>query len=299
LTVVSLDVIMGLMTDLKSLPTAKDSFIAQLKKDNCSSSTILAYRADLTQLIEFLNKKQITQTTSVSSEHIENFKEYLSTKKYTPKSISRKLNSIKSFFRFLAANKVISEDPAAPVAHPKFEIAPPRILSKMEYRALRDAARDDPRMAAIIETLLQTGLRIGELARLELENITDKEIQIKAYESQPARTVPLNQAIKRALNRYLDLRPKTKTKAIFITKTNRPIHVRNIRSSVQRFFRLAGIQKATVNDLRHTFICHQLSTGVSPVLVQKIAGHKRLSTTEKYLDLIKEKIATSEKLEEL
>ena len=290
---------MGSMTDLKSLTSAKDSFIEQLKKDNCSSSTILAYRADLTQLIEFLEKKQITQTTSVASEHIEDFKKYLSSNKYTPKSISRKLNSIKSFFRFLTANKVITDDPAAPVAHPKFEISPPRVLSKMEYRALRDASRDDTRMAAIIETLLQTGMRIGELARLELDDIVDKEIHIKAYESQPARTVPLNQAVKRALDRYLDLRPKTKTKAIFITKTSRPMHVRNIRSSVDRYFRLAGIQNTTVNDLRHTFICHQLSTGVSPVLIQKIAGHKRLSTTEKYLNLIKEKIATSEKLEEL
>ena len=77
------------------------------------------------------------------------------------------------------------------------------------------------------------------------------------------------------------------------------MHVRNIRSSVDRFFRLAGIDNTTVNDLRHTFICHQLGAGVSPVLIQRIVGHKRLSTTEKYLDLIKEKIQNSDKLEEL
>jgi integrase/recombinase XerC/integrase/recombinase XerD len=75
--------------------------------------------------------------------------------------------------------------------------------------------------------------------------------------------------------------------------------VRNIRSAVNRYFRLSGIKNATVNDLRHTFIAYQLAAGVSPVLIQKIVGHKRLSTTEKYLELIKEKISASEKLEEL
>lgn len=287
------------MADLKNLNTAEQSFLDQLQKDKRSYSTILAYRADLTQLIEFLGQKQITQTTSVNSEQIEQFKEQLVGKKYTPKSISRKLNSIKSFFRFLAVKKAIGADPAASVPHPKFEIAPPRILTKMEYRALRDVARNDIRMAAIVELLLQTGLRIGELARLELNNITDKEIKIVAFGSQPARIVPLNQSGKIAVDRYLDIRPKAKTQGLFVTKTQRPMLVRNIRSAINRYFRLSGIKDATVNDLRHTFIAHQLTTGVSPVLIQRIVGHKRLSTTEKYLDLLKDRIQSSEKLEEL
>ena len=64
--------------------------------------------------------------------------------------------------------------------------------------------------------------------------------------------------------------------------------VRNIRTIVGRYFRQAEIKDATINDLRHTFITHQLSSGASVVLIQKLVGHKRLSTTEKYLDLIKE-----------
>ncbi|PIS13932.1 hypothetical protein COT65_01685 [Candidatus Shapirobacteria bacterium CG09_land_8_20_14_0_10_47_13] len=287
------------MSDLKNLSTAEQGFLEQLQKDKRSYSTILAYRADLNQLIVFLGQKQITQTTSVNSEHIEQFKEQLLGKKYTLKSISRKLNSIKSFFRFLTLKKIIEADPAISVPHPKFEIAPPRILSRMEYRALRDVARNDVRMAAIIELLLQTGLRIGELARLELSDATDKEIKIAAFSSQPARAVPLNQSGKRAVDRYLDIRPKAQSQGLFITKTQRPMLVRNIRSAINRYFRLSGIKDATVNDLRHTFIAQQLTTGVSPVLIQRIVGHKRLSTTEKYLDLLKDKIQSSEKLEEL
>ena len=89
-------------------------------------------------------------------------------------------------------------------------------------------------------------------------------------------------------------------KFVGITKTGRPFQVRNIRSALDRYFRLADIQGATVNDLRHTFIAHQLKAGTPLTLVSKLAGHKRLSTTEKYLEFIKEKSESdTTKLEEL
>jgi len=287
------------MPNDKSLTTAHKNFIDYLKKSGKATSTILAYGADIEQFVDFLNKRKITQVTSVSQNHVEEFKSYLEGEKYTKKSISRKLNSLKTFFRHFKEKGLIDQDPAASVEHPKYEIQPPRVLSKMEYRALRDACRDDARMAAIIEIFLQTGLRIGELARLELDNIGEKEIYVRAYESHPERTVPLNQPAKKALDRYFEVRPKTKSRAVFITKTGRPVLVRNIRASISRFFRIAGIKKATVNDLRHTFIVHQLSSGTSVTTVQRLVGHKRLSTTEKYLDLIEEKAEEKMKLEEL
>ena len=75
--------------------------------------------------------------------------------------------------------------------------------------------------------------------------------------------------------------------------------MRNIRAAIDRYFRLAGIDNVKVNDLRHTFIAHQLMSGASVVFLQKLAGHKRLSTTEKYLDLVKDKVEETVKLEEL
>jgi integrase/recombinase XerC len=283
----------------RTLQTAHKKFTEYLKKQGRVSATIVAYGKDIDQFNQYLEKKQITQVTSVLSEHIENFKEHLAVNKYTSKSISRKLNSIKTFFRFLKSQGLIEEDPAAPVAHPHYEISPPRILSKMEYRALRDAARDNIRSAAIVELLLQTGMRIGELSRLQLQDISDKEIKIRPYESHQARTVPLNASAKKALQNWLNFRPKTKSNAVFVTKTGQPLWVRNIRTVLTRLFRLAGIEKATINSLRHTFIAHQLMAGVSVNLIQKIVGHKRLSTTEKYLDLIKEKVEETPRLEEL
>lgn len=285
--------------DKQLLVTIQKKFLNYLKSQGKATATILAYGKDTEQLVEFLSKKQITQASSVLPEHIEDFKEYLADNNYIPKSISRKLNSIKTFFRFLEEEKLIKESPATFISHPKYKVKPPRILSKMEYRALRDAAREDIRMAAVIEILLQTGIRIGELSRLQLEDASDKELRIRAYESHPERTVPLNQAAKNALNRYLNNRPQTKSKNIFVTKTGRPLLIRNIRAAIDRYFKIAGIEKATVNDLRHAFIAHQLMAGVSVILIQKFVGHKRLSTTEKYLDLIKGQVEESTKLEVL
>jgi len=185
------------------------------------------------------------------------------------------------------------------VSYPTFETQPPRILSQMEYRALRDAVRNDIRMTAVVELLLQTGMRIGELARLELEDVKENQLRIEAYESQPERMVVLNPSAKKALDRWLDFRTKTKVKNIFITKTGRAFLIRNIRTIINRYFRQASIKDATVNDLRHTFIAHQLSNGASVVLIQKLVGHKRLSTTEKYLGLINPAPEAKVKLEEL
>ena len=283
-----------------NLSTGREKFVENLKKDKRSSYTILAYGNDLSQFASFLAEKKVDLVDQVTSDLINDFKTFLlEERKYTPKSVSRKLNSIKAFFRYLVSIKTIENDPAISVAHPKFTTNPPRILTKMEYRALRDTVRNDPRMAAVIEILLQTGMRIGELARLEFENIDEKDITIQACEAQPLRKVPLNSSAKKALERYLDHRPKSKAKTIFVTKNHRAMNVRNIRSAIDRYFRLAGIKNVTVNDLRHTFIAHQLMAGTSPVRLQQVVGHKRLSTTEKYLEFIKDKVSSNEKLEEL
>lgn len=287
------------MADDKSLNTAYKKFIDFLKKQGKSSSTILAYGNDLNQFIEFLSKKQITQATSITPEHIEDFKEYLSYNKYLPKSASRKLNSIKSFFKYLNSQNITDHNPAESIAYPSYEAKPPRILSQMEYRALRDAVRNDVRISTVVELLLQTGIRIGELARLELADFKDNQLKIKAYESQPERAIVLNQSAKKSLERWLEFRLKTKTKNVFVTKTGRPFLVRNIRTIVGRYFKQAEIKDVTINDLRHTFIAHQLANGASVVLIQKLVGHKRLSTTEKYLDLIKETGEKKIKIEEL
>ena len=176
--------------------------------------------------------------------------------------------------------------------YPKIEITPPRILSKMEYRALRDACRREARISAVVELLLQTGIRIGELRRLKLSDIefgeNDKpgQIRIGSWGKNPERFVPLNQPAQEALKGYLDVRPKAKEETVFITKTGRPFLIRNIRTTINRYFKVAGIENAKVNDLRHTFVATHLSRGVPLTTVSRLAGHRRLTTTEKYIQYI-------------
>lgn len=288
------------MTNAIPFANASEKFTEYLKKQKRASATILAYSNDIAQLSKFLEGKGVNVVTAVNQNLLNDFKAELESKGYTAKSISRKINSIKTFFRFLKAEGLIETDPATSVTHPKYEVKPPRILSKLEYRALRDACRDDARISAIVELMLQTGIRIGEVASLTLDDYKENEIIIRPYESHEGRTIPLNKAAKNALERYLKERPRVKEKTIFITKTGRPFLIRNIRSSIERFFDLAGIKDAKVNDLRHTWVYHHLASGTPLVVISKLAGHKRLSTTEKYLNLIgEEKKEGTVKLEEL
>ncbi len=276
-----------------------NDFVNFLKGAHKASATIIAYRKDIAQLLDYLKKTGKANLKEVTTDDLNNFLASLTAENYTPKSVSRKINSIKTFYRFLIQNKVVEANVAASIAHPKFDSKAPRILSRMEYRALRDACRDDVRVAAIVELLLQTGMRIGELSALTLDSVSDSFIKIPAIEGHPAREVPLNKAAKEALNKYLEVRPKVQTKALFVTKTGHPLLIRNIRTAIDRYFKIAGIQGAKVNDLRHTFIAHHLAAGASPVLISKLAGHKRIATTEKYLEFIKDLPIEKTKLDEL
>lgn len=272
-------------TELR-LRDAHGKFQDFLKSKNRASATILAYGKDIEQLIEFLESLQKSNVGEVGGGDIQAFLTKLKDEGYTPKSLSRKLNSTRTFYRYLKVNEIITDDPSLLVEHPKYELNPPRMLSPLEYRALRDAASVDPRIYAIIEVLLQTGIRIGELANLRVEDIKDSALHIRPYEGHEAREVPLNRRAKEALKRYMEGRVNTEDTHVFVTKTGRPFLVRNIRDAVERYFKKAGIEKVKINDLRHTFVAHHLKNGISLVFLSKVLGHKRLSSTERYLQYV-------------
>lgn len=276
------------MSDPVKIREAHSKFQDFLKSKRRASATILAYGKDIDQLITFLEELKKEHVKDVASTDIQAFLAHLQSKGYTPKSLSRKLNSTRTFYRFLKVNEYIVDDPSLLVAHPKYELSPPRVLTPLEYRALRDAASIDPRIYAIIEVLLQTGIRIGELAALRMVDVEENTLHIAPYEGHAARDVQMNRRAKEALKRYLAARPNTQDNHVFVTKTGKPFLVRNIRDAVERYFRKAGIENAKINDLRHTFVAHHLRNGVSLVFLSKVLGHKRLSSTERYLQYIKD-----------
>jgi site-specific recombinase XerD len=272
----------------ESLNDLRLRFTQYLEGSGRAHATVIAYSKDVEQIIQFLAEKSKTSVTDITSDDIEEFKELLKKQRYTGKSISRKINSLKSFFRYLMSENLLTENPAEIVVHPKFDQAPPRVLSKLEYRALRDACRSDVRIYAIVEMLLQTGMRISELSALQMPDLDldRKVIIVRAQNSRESRKVPLNAAAFSALEEYLKIRPRAREKTVFLTKTCRSFLVRNIRTAIDRYFRLAGIKDSKVNDLRHTFIIEQLRAGTPLVYVSQLVGHKRITTTEKYLKLI-------------
>lgn len=282
------------------LKTAHKQFIEHLETRRRARATIVAYSKDIEQLLAFLGNAGKKDIASVSREELEAFLKKLAADSYTPKSVSRKINSMKTFYRFLKASGIVTLDPASDIEHPKYEVKPPRILSKLEYRALRDACRGDVRTYAIVELFLQTGLRIGELAGLTVADIHENDLHIAAQEGHGERLVPLNRAAKEALANWQKVRGNgAKSPALFVTKTGRALLIRNIRTAIDRYFKIAGIEDAKVNDLRHTFIAHHLMGGTPITTISKLVGHKRLSTTEKYLEFIKDKQVENVKLDEL
>jgi site-specific recombinase XerD len=284
------------------LEIAHKNFIDQLKNEGKSDSTLVAYKKDIEQLNKHLMEKGVNLVSEIELGHLEDFMKKLASENYTPKSISRKTNATRTYIKFLFINGHIKEDISNQLKHPKLEIKAPRILSKLEYRALRDAARDDTRTYSIIEVLLQTGVTISELADIKLADLDIKgetgTLFVAKKNNRESRNIPLNKAVVEAINKYTkEERPNIEgSKHLFVTKTGKPLLVRNIRSTIDRYFKAAGVEKAKVNDLRHTFVAHHLVNGVNISILSKIAGHKRVSTTERYLQYI-EKIEGPEKTE--
>lgn len=281
------------------LPSLLERFISHLKSQEKSQFTVIAYKKDLEQFTGYLATHEKNDIREVKREDIEGFINKLLADNYTKKSASRKLNSIRTFFRYLKNDGIIEQNPSLDISHPKYTQTSPRILSKLEYRALRDFAKEDIRTYALVEVLLQTGIKIGELAELRISDIKEAALHIRPYGKNIERDVPLNKAAKKSLEDYLSARDSANDDNIFVTRTNHPLLIRNIRQIIDRCFREVGIESATVNDLRNTFIAHQLMNGTSLEYIAKIVGHRRLSSTERFLNLVKEEAERKERLGQL
>lgn len=268
-----------------SLKELLPKFITDLDNKGRSPSTVLAYRSDIEQLVAYLVNQNKVLASQVRPSDLDSFRDYLLTQKYTAKSTSRKLNAVKTFFRWVKDQNIVDSDPSKNVSHPKIEVSTPKFLSQLEYRALRDVVRGDARISAIVELILQTGMRISEVSNLKLKDIKQDSVLIEAYATQPERVIPLNEPSRESVREYLRERPNTDSPYLFVSKNGKPMAVRNIRAAIDRYMQKAEIPNYSVNDIRTTFIIENLKRGVDLVSISQIVGHKRLSTTERYLEL--------------
>jgi len=275
---------------MKDLKTTLNEFVDYLRKEGRAEATVIAYRKDIDQMFDYLQDAGIPSLDKISLESLKGFMKYLDGDLgFSKKTVSRKTNSVKTYFRFLISQGYIKDNVSTGLEHPKFENKPPRVLAQLEYRALRDVVKDNLRTAALVEVLLQAGLRISELAALRIEDLTfgkEGRVFVRRNSTIPERTIPFNEAAQKSVKQYLGTRPKAKNDYLFVTRSNKQLLVRNIRAVLKRSFQKAGLNDVTVNDLRHTFLTTQLAHGLDISYLAEILGHRRVTTSEKYLQYV-------------
>jgi site-specific recombinase XerD len=281
-------------------PEAMDLFRDYMAFRNLAHRTRVEYTTDLRMLFQWLEQtKQIADLSKVRLTNLEDFLAYMDRLGFAGSSRRRKTVSIKALFAFLSARGYLSQDPARELIPPRAETQEPRVLSEAEYKRLLDVVRYHTRDRAIIELILQTGMRLSEVARLPLQSL---EVPAKANrdsfgsvtiiaKGRKTRTVFLNSRACQALRAYLNERPDINSQYLFVTKFKTAITPRSIERAVDKHLKAANISDASVHTLRHTFATHHVKKGTNLKSVQEMLGHASLETTNMYVHLAKEQLA--------
>ena len=266
---------------------------------NLAPRTRKEYTHDIEHLIVFLRDNGgVGDPVAVEKKHLEAYLAFLDQRGFSGNTRRRKVASIRSFFAFLEESRIIRFSPAGKLTAPRREYRQPRVLSEAEYRRLRLACAQETRDAAIVELLLQTGIRLAELAHLSLEDI---ELPARVARDEGSvgnvhilgkgrkdRTVTLNWKVCRALKAYLAVRPEVADGRLFITKFGRGMSPRAIEYILAKYLREAGIPNASVHTIRHTFATHMVRKGTKLDVVRQALGHESLQTTSVYVDLARD-----------
>lgn len=266
---------------------------------NLSPLTVRNYRDDLGQFFSFLAQRDVTAPESVDRGLIRDYLSWLQDGKYVRPSIARKLSTVRSFYRFLTREGTLAVSPLSQMRAPRRErrlpsfLAVPEVLPLVEAPGrLGDPGASTPlglRDRAILELLYATGLRVSELAHLEVAHMARGGRQLRVRgKGDKERMVLMGEPALAALQRYLwEGRPrllgKRRTTALFLNRFGKPLSVRGVQALVQRYVRALGLEKrVTPHVLRHTFATHLLEGGADLRSVQELLGHARLATTQVY-----------------
>jgi len=258
-----------------------------LLKSDKSDSTKIAYHADVEQLMKFLGKKDVNK--ALLSKYIA----YLNSTNLTKKTIARKVNSLRHFFKFLQSKNYIDSNPIVDISFPKPTHKPQRILNRNECRKLIETSKSNPKIYTVINLILHSGIRIGEVSRLKVEDIKldlkDPQIHIKKYSTLADRKIKISDKLMFILKDYMNSHEHISENnfPFFYTSNKKNINIRNLRTSINRIISKSKIENICVNDLRNTFIVRQLEVGNSMGFVANVVGHKTKLTTERYIRLLK------------
>ena len=266
-----------------------------------SRHTVRAYESDLTQFLQHVATNARIKTADLTPAALDRFaiRSFLSTvnaKGQSRGTAARKLAAIRTFLRYLRREEAISGDPGSLVRTPKREVRIPVHLSEEEMTRLLDAPdSDDPlgrRDKAIVELFYASGLRLSELAGLDLDDVNlSRKMARVLGKGGKERLVPFNGTTAAALRAYLrdrdkllgDARPDHD--ALFVNYRGGRLTVRSIDRLVRRYATASTRPEVSPHALRHSFATHLLQRGADLRAIQELLGHSRLSTTQRYTHL--------------
>ncbi len=280
-----------------------DRYVNYLRYErNASPHTVRNYHSDLLQFRDHLkhgNPEAKVDVTAVDALAIRGFLAHLFEHEKKKSSIGRKLAAVRAFYKFLAKEGVLSANPAATVSTPKLDKTLPRIMTEEEMnnflnRVAEAVQAGEPMMRrdrAILELLYASGLRVSELAGLDLRSVNfGDSIVLVRGKGRKERIVPFGSKAKAALNDYLPVREKilmdnrrTGQVALFLNTKGARLTTRSVDRLLKKYVRSFGPNlRVSPHSMRHAFASHLLTEGADLRSIQEMLGHKSLATTQKY-----------------
>ena len=279
----------------------------ELGHGGTNHNTIVAYRNDLKQTCSYLKRQQIENWQQVTREHIAGYLlEMRDAQAYRPATIARKLAALKTFFRYMENEGIITSDPIEKLGAPRIQRELPHILTQEQIADLfRQVDVETPagkRDFAMLQMLYATGMRVSELISLDLADFDGNSATIvcpgRNGRSKRERVLPLNTTVVEATNRYLQAaRPGLITRhpneqALFLNHHGERLTRQGFWLIIKGYARQAHITEITPHMLRHSFAIVMLQGGMELRSVQELLGHAHISTTQVYNQLARESVAT-------
>lgn len=270
-----------------------DRYTEELAREGVSPHTLAAYRGDLEQLLEFLSPPGLAppEAAAIDLLLLREWLLWLYGQGLTPVSIRRKLAAMRGFFKFLRREGLVTTNFARLLRTPKAPQKLPEVMTPDQANALLDGVpgemeRPHPaRDRALLELLYGCGLRVGEAAGLNLDDLDRAQGWLRVRgKGRKERQTPLPRKAAEALDRYLAERPTARDeRAIFLNHQGGRLSDRGMRNIVKFYATsVTGDSSIHPHSFRHAYATHLLADGADLRAIQELLGHARLSTTQKY-----------------
>ena len=262
-----------------------------------SSNSIKAYKIDIKKFVLWLSRSKKPSFKNICESDLNEYIAYMFKNKLSSSSVNRNISSIKAFYLFLIKRKVIMISPAAEIITPKQERYLPTSMSELEVEKLlnspKSSIRIEIRDKAMIEMLYATGMRISELVNLKLNNVDTNRCVVKVLgKGSKERLIPFGENALEALNLYLNIRPRSNSKEVFLSNRKRRLSRVTFWQRIKTYLKRENLKLSiSPHTLRHAFATHLLNRGADLRSVQLLLGHSDLSTTQIYTHIAKQRLS--------